>query len=102
MPKGTPLGMLFAAGGLNVLKPLQSTPDQIFNNTTLYFLFYFLIWPCHAACGIFITPQLGVKPVGPALEVQSLTQWNAREVPLFFYFNLLFASFLKQFERGKD
>ena len=47
-------------------------------------------------------PQLGIKPVGPALEVQSLNHCNAREVPLFFNFNLSFASFLKQFETGKD
>ena len=39
---------------------------------------------------------------GPALEVQSLNHWNAREVALFFNFNLLFVSFLKQFEAGKD
>ena len=45
VPKGTPLGMLFTAVGLNVLKPLQSTPDQIFNDTTLYFLFFNLAMP---------------------------------------------------------
>ena len=31
-------------------------------------------------------PQLGIKPVGLALEVQSLNHCNAREVPLFFNF----------------
>ena len=51
---------------------------------------------------IFITAQLGIRPVGPALEVRALTTGMPREVALFFNFNLLFASFLKQFEADKD
>ena len=32
------------------------------------------------ACGILV-PQPGIKPVPPAVEVQSLNNWTAREVP---------------------
>ena len=43
-------------------------------------LFYFFFWPYHAACGILV-PRSGIKPVLPAVEVQSLNHWTAREVP---------------------
>ena len=33
------------------------------------------------ASGILV-PQLGFKPVPPALEVKSLSHWTTREVPL--------------------
>ena len=33
------------------------------------------------ACGILV-PQPGIKPWAPALEVQSLNRWIAREVSL--------------------
>ena len=32
------------------------------------------------ACGILV-PQRGLKPVFPAVEVQSLNHWTSREVP---------------------
>jgi len=44
--------------------------------------FFFLFWPHHAACGILV-PQPGVEPAPPALEVQSLNYWIAREVRRF-------------------
>ena len=31
-----------------------------------------------------LVPQPGIKPVPPILEVQSLNNWTAREVPRFF------------------
>ena len=40
-----------------------------------------IFWPRHVVCGILV-PQPGIKPVLPALEVQSLNLWTVREVPL--------------------
>ena len=39
-------------------------------------LFFF---PCCVACRILVPPP-GIKPVSPTVEVQSLSQWTAREV----------------------
>ena len=44
------------------------------------FNFNFNFWLHCAACGILV-PQPGIEPVPPALEVQSLNHWTAREVP---------------------
>ena len=43
-------------------------------------LFFFFFWPC-VACGILV-PRPGIKPIPPAVEVQSLNHWTTREVPL--------------------
>ena len=43
-----------------------------------YSFLYFWLHP--TACGI-PAPQPGIKPVAPALEVQSLNHWMAGEVP---------------------
>ena len=40
----------------------------------------------HEACGI-LAPGPGIKPVPPALEVQSLNHWTSREVPSSIFFN---------------
>ena len=55
-----------------------------------------LLYFAHTACGILI-PWPGVEPVSPALEVQSLNHWTAREIPhLFFSENFcIFTSFVK-------
>ena len=37
-------------------------------------------WPHWVACGILVSGS-GIEPVPPALEVQSLNHWTAREVP---------------------
>ena len=43
-------------------------------------LFLILIfWPCRMACRILV-PRPGIEPVPPAVEVQSLNHWTAREV----------------------
>lgn len=34
----------------------------------------------HRVCGM-LAPQLGIKPMFPALEVQRLNRWTAEEVP---------------------
>ena len=50
-------------------------------------LFIYFSAPCGLwACGILV-PQPGIKPVPPALEVQSLNQWTAREVSVLTIFN---------------
>ena len=46
------------------------------------------------ALGILI-PQLGIKPVPLAVEVQSLNHWTAREVPILYYFKLVRVVLLK-------
>ena len=43
---------------------------------------------CHVAPGIFV-PWLGIKPVPPALKVQSPNHWIVREVPVFKYLWIL-------------
>ena len=46
-----------------------------------YYYYYFLIfWSHHAACGILV-PRTGIKLAPPAVEMQSLNHWTAREVP---------------------
>ena len=47
---------------------------------SIFFLILFSFWLHWEACGILDPPQ-GIKPAQPALEVQSLNHWNAREVP---------------------
>ena len=42
--------------------------------------FFFFFWPCSMACRILV-PQRRIKPMPPALEMQSLNHWTAREVP---------------------
>ena len=50
-------------------------------NCQLGFIFFLLFfWPCCVACGILV-PRLGIKPMFPAVEVQSPNHWTAREVP---------------------
>ena len=45
-------------------------------------VFCFSFRPHCAKCGILV-PQPGIKPVPPALGVQNLNHWTAREVPIF-------------------
>ena len=45
----------------------------------IYFLFQ-IFWPCQKACGI-LTPQPGIEPSPPALEVRGCNPWTAREIP---------------------
>ena len=46
-------------------------------------LFFFSFWSHHMACGILV-PWPGIEPTPPAVEVQSLHHWTAREVPSLF------------------
>ena len=41
--------------------------------------FFFFSWPCHVECRILV-PGLRIKPMPPALGVQSLNHWTTREV----------------------
>ena len=64
--------------------------DEEFCSLGPTFVFRFLFfgsffWPCHAACGILV-PQPGVELVPPAVEVQSINHWTAREFPYFLKF----------------
>ena len=40
----------------------------------------FCFWLHHVACGILF-PRPGIEPSPPAVEVQSLNHWIAREAP---------------------
>ena len=42
------------------------------------FVFFLNFWPHRAACGILV-PRSGIEPLSPALGVQSLNHWTARE-----------------------
>ena len=48
----------------------------------VFYLFIFLFWLPSLASGILI-PWPGVKPVCPAVDMQSLNHWTTREVLLF-------------------
>ena len=45
------------------------------------FFFFLIFWSCSLACRILV-PQPGIKPVPPAVEMQHLNHWTAREVPM--------------------
>ena len=45
-----------------------------------FYLFFFFFWPHPKVHGILV-PQPGIKPMPPAVEVQSLNSWTPREVP---------------------
>ena len=49
-------------------------------NMCLFYLFAFINWRRHAACGISV-PQPGVEPVAPAVQAWSPDHWTAGEVP---------------------
>ena len=42
----------------------------------IYFFFLFSFWPCR-----ILVPCPGIQPPSPAVDVQSLNHWTAREVP---------------------
>ena len=44
------------------------------------FIYLCFFWLYHPSCGILV-PWPGIKPVAPAVEVQSLKPWTARGVP---------------------
>ena len=65
----------------------QSTESQfpdvgarrLWGNFLSFCNFYHFFWWCHSAYGILV-PQPGIEPAPPALKVQSLDNWTAREV----------------------
>ena len=66
-----------------------NTPNSPHPNYFTTFIFYALkiiiiiLWGFLAACGILV-PHPGIEPMTPAVKVQSLNHWTAREV-LYFY-----------------
>ena len=97
-----------------LLKPGCHFPDRFF--CVSFFLFFFLMWTIkkksllnlsqfcfcfmfwcsgHKACGI-LAPRPGIKPVPPALEMQSLNHSTTKEGPFFSFF-LSFLSALWSF-----
>ena len=68
-------GLLLVMGFSNV-----SAHKKHLGSLFLLLLLYLIFWLCCAACGVPV-PQLGIEPVPPVLEAQSLNHWTAREVP---------------------
>ena len=58
--------------------PRQSC--TFFLNWCLFIFIYLLFWPHCEACRILV-PNQGSSPCPPALQLQNLTPWAAREVP---------------------
>ena len=53
---------------------------QLMSQKIFYFLFIYLFWLRHSACGILV-PRPGIEPAPPAVEAQNLNHWTIREVP---------------------
>ena len=62
---------------------IEHVPDLFF---ILYCILLFGLTEGHAVCWL---PGLGIKPPTPAVEVQSLSHWTAREVSDLIYFTLI-------------
>ena len=76
-----------ASSYLSVMLPkLMSLVCKLleFSNGDLYS--FFLLGTAHSLCDPtacrILVPLRGIKPVSPAVEVQSLNHWTAKEVPL--------------------
>ena len=52
-----------------------------FFSSCAYIFFFFFFWRCSMQD---LSSQPGIEPRPPALEVQNLNHWNAREVTVFF------------------
>ena len=69
----------FRPSPLTLLSSLH--PHQLHWASSFFFNFFFFFltfWLCSGACGILV-PWPGIKPVPPAVEVQSLNHWTTRE-----------------------
>ena len=70
----------------SLLSPLSFVAPYLFVENTngslgyiLFIFFFFLIfWPSCMACGLLVLLP-GIESLSPALEVQSLNHWIARE-----------------------
>ena len=54
-----------------------------------FFVFVFIFWLCHAACGILV-PWPGIEPRPTAVKALSRNHWTTREFPLGHCFEFLF------------
>lgn len=65
-----------------VLWPAGTCPAQLLPDVPWDCSFFpsFIFWPHRAACGN-LAPQLGIKPVPPAVKVWNLNLWTIRKVP---------------------
>lgn len=65
-----------------VLWPAGTCPAQLLLTChgIVLFSFLFIFWPHRAVCGN-LAPQLGIKPVPPAVKVWNLNLWTIRKVP---------------------
>ena len=51
---------------------------------SFFFLMFLFFWPHRVAHGILV-PQRGIKPIPPALEMQSPYCWTTREFPVIYF-----------------
>ena len=71
------------SGGLhNPMNILKCTEIYTFTGWILRYVNFFF-WLHQVECGILV-PQPGIKPVPPAVEVQSSNHWTTKEVPELF------------------
>ena len=78
LPNLTESGKLFSG--------CEGSMEHMWGFLSGFFFFNFLFfWPGRAARKILV-PQLGIKPVPPALETWSLSHWTTREVSCLYFF----------------
>ena len=65
-------------GNIHKLVGVESGKYLLFYFILFYFILFF--WPHCMACRILI-PRPGIEPASPALGVQSLNHWTAKEIP---------------------
>ena len=58
----------------------------IYMYINIYIYIYIYIFFCHMACRILV-PWPEIKPVPPAVEVQSCNHWTTRVVPWYIFLN---------------
>lgn len=83
-------GLLLVTGFSNV-----SAHKKHLGSLFLLLLLYLIFWLYCAACGVPV-PQLGIEPVAPALEAQSLNHWTTREVPVRLSFKKFYTFLIKE------
>ena len=54
--------------------------SKTFLQAHFFYLFIYLFWPHHSACGILV-PWPGIKRISLAVEVQTPIHWTTREFP---------------------
>ena len=82
--KAEQLTPVFLPGKSNDTGSNQNSYGEILFLKYFYlFIYLFIFWPHHMACGICV-PKPGVKP---AVDAHGGNHWTTRKVPVFYCFN---------------